>query len=268
MPRVTARLPAALLIAALPAPHAAAQAAGYEAASIKRSTGEARRRGIEFLPGGRFRSMAMPLLPVLGIAYNIPYGTADAVRLRLRNLPDWMATDLYDVEATAQKSAQPPSIRRMLQAVLADRLQLRIHRQPEEMPVYEMTVAKHGPLLEKSNTAPADCTENPPVAGPSNAGPACHQFQGGVGRGLLANAVDMADLAQYVSNWSDLPIVDRTGLGGLYALKTEGWATAYNDDPTRLTLEEIFDRLGLKLVRARASIEILTIDHIERPSAN
>ena len=250
----------------------------YEAASIKRSTSTApRRNGVEFLPGGRFRSTGMPLLPVLGIAYNIPFQSVEAVRLRIRGLPDWMGIEPYDIEAVAARNAPSPGatsktrndrIRLMLQAVLRDRLQLRVHREMAELPVYAMVVGSHGPRLEKAKIAEQDCTEASPMAGPSPEGPGCHQFQGGLGRGLRANAVDMADLALYVSNWSELPIIDQTGLTGLYALQTEGWNSTYIDDPSRPSLDEVFEKLGLKLARKKAPVEVLVIEHVERPSGN
>jgi uncharacterized protein (TIGR03435 family) len=90
---------------ALAAVSAAAQPAapvGYEVASIKRAHGtDPRAHGIEFLPGGRFRSTGMPLLPVLATAYNIPWQSIESIRLRIQNAPNWIFTDLYDIEAKA-----------------------------------------------------------------------------------------------------------------------------------------------------------------------
>jgi uncharacterized protein (TIGR03435 family) len=252
--------------------------AGYEAASIKRSTPDGPRRGgMEFLPGGRFRSTNMPFLMVLGTAYGIPTQSIESVRLRIRGMPDWMLSELYDIEATAERGSAAPGtaakvrnerIRLMLQAVLADRLKLRVRRDSVEMPVYAMVVGTRGPAMEKARIAEQDCAESAPFSGPSASGPGCHQFQGGVGRGLLATAVTMPDLALYVSNWSDLPIVDQTRLPGLYAVKTEGWNSTYSDDPSRPTIDEVFERLGLKLVRRKAPVEVLVIEHVEKPSGN
>jgi bla regulator protein blaR1 len=248
----------------------------YEAASIKRSASDERRHGIEFLSGGRFRATNMPLLPVLAIVYKIPFQSIEVVRLRIRGMPDWLGMEPYDIEATPEKGWTPGATaqarqertRLMLQSLLADRLQLKVRREMTEMPVYAMVVKSHGPTLEKAKITEEQCGESVSLFGPSIGDPGCHQFRGGVGRGLLATAVDMADLALYVSNWSDLPVVDQTGLTGLYALKTEGWRSTYDDDPSRPTLEDIFDRLGLRLIRKKGPVEILTIEHVERPSAN
>jgi uncharacterized protein (TIGR03435 family) len=151
----------------------------------------------------------------------------------------------------------------MLQSMLIERLKLRIRRDTTELAVYALVVGKRGLRLEKSKIAEQDCTESAPFGGTN-----CHQFQGGAGRGIHGLAIDMSDLAAYVSNWSDRPIVDQTGLAGLYAIQTEGWASSSGDDPSRQTLDQVLDRLGLKLVNKKAPLEILVIEHLEKPSDN
>ena len=232
---------------------------------------------MEFLPGGRFRLMNLPLLPLLGTAYNIPWQSMESIRLRMRGLPDWILSEPYDIEATAERAPASPGaqgkarnerIRLMLQSVLADRCKLKVRRDTEEIPVYSLEVEAHGPKMEKAKIAEQDCTESAPFAPISPSAPGCHQFQGGAGRpGFRGLAVDMSDLALYVSNWTDRPIVDDTGLAGLYAIQMDGWESS-NEDSSRLTLDDVLDRLGLKLVRKRATVEILVIEHVERPSEN
>ncbi len=255
-----------------------APSVGYDAASIKRSaTGGPGRGGIEFLPGGRFRSVKMPFVMVLGVAYDIPTQSIESIRMRIKGMPDWVLSDSYDIEATAERGSAPARatskvrndrIRLMLQSVLADRFKLKVHQDAAEMPVYAMVVGPNGPKLAKATIAEQDCQESAPLAQISPTGPGCHSFLGGVGRGLRGNAVDMKDLALYVSNWSDRPIIDQTGLAGLYSIQTEGWTTNYNDDGSRPSLDEIFQRLGLKLARKQAPVPILLIEHIEKPSEN
>ena len=248
----------------------------YEAASIKPSkAGGARRLWMEFLPGGRFRSMNTPLLPVLATAYNVPFASIESLRLRMKGVPDWVLGEPYDIEATAgpgsvaagaSAKARNGHIRLMLQSVLADRLQLKIRRNFVEMPIYALTVIAHGPKLTRSTVRAQDCSESAPFGGT-----ACHQFQGGAGRGLRALAIDMADLALYLSGWSERPIVDQTGLSGLYAIQTEGWADEWaspGGDPSRQTLGEMLDQLGLKLIKKRGPVEVYVVEHIERPSGN
>ena len=252
------------LLAALPL-----LAQHYEAASIKPSPKGDPRGLMEFLPGGRFRATNQPMLIVLATAFNVPYGIPET--LRIKNLPDWAITTRYDIEATMAKSdpaapvaARNERIRQMLQSVLADRLKLRIHRETVEVPIYAIVASPHGTRLEKSKIAPQDCAENAPVG----AGTGCHQIHGGMGQGMHGEAVDMADLALYASNWSDRPILDDSKLTGLYNIQTEPWGAPILNDPARASLFEIFDRLGLLLASRKGPVEFWVIDHIEKPSEN
>jgi uncharacterized protein (TIGR03435 family) len=89
-----------------------------------------------------------------------------------------------------------------------------------------------------------------------------------MGRGMHGEAVDMADLALCASNWSDRPILDQTRLTDLYNVQTDPWGAPILDDPSRASLDEIFDRMGLQLVARKGPVEFWVIDSIEKPSAN
>src|SRR5258708_6051978 len=129
--------------------------ARYEAASIKPvKSADLRRPFMELLPGGRFRSVSFPILPVFALAYNIPWQSIEASRLRVKGMPDWMISEPYDIEALAEKGsvatgvtakARNEGMRLMVQSVLADRLKLRLRRELTEMPVYALVVGKGGP---------------------------------------------------------------------------------------------------------------------------
>jgi uncharacterized protein (TIGR03435 family) len=265
-----------LVLAGISAPHIWAQPAAstgiaFEAASIRQSKpGDSRRPLMEFLPGGRFRTVNTPFIAILGTAYNVPWQSIES--FRIKGVANSMLAERYDIEATADKASISNSaparsrnrtIRLMLQAVLADRFKLKIIQQTEVMPVYAVTVGSHGSKLEKAQVAPDECSESAPFGGSG-----CHQFLGGAGRGIRGAAVDMADLALYVSNWSDAPLVDETGLTGLFTVQTEGWSSTPGDDPSRPTLFLIFERLGLKLVRKKTPVDVFVVEHVERPSAN
>jgi uncharacterized protein (TIGR03435 family) len=87
----------------------------------------------------------------------------------------------------------------------------------------------------------------------------------------------MDDLARYIENWADSPVVNRTALGGLFAVETEGWApmrlpppppgnapaASFNDLPTIFT---VLRTLGLELMKQQATVPVYTVQHIERPA--
>jgi uncharacterized protein (TIGR03435 family) len=236
----------------------------------------------QFFPGGRFTSTGVPLRFLIAVAYNVGFQS-----VRLSGGPQWITSmdSVYDIEATAAPGAIPagsPSndrdekLRLMLQTLLADRFKLRIQRETRELPVYAVTVGKNGPKLEKAKIEEKDCAE------PGTAGVPCHTLMGGRGRGLHGAAVSLSDVLAYVENWTDHPLVDKTGIHGLYKIETSGWlpmqpgppppAGAKAEDGSDLadvpTLFTLFERLGLKLDSQRAPVEVFLIDHVEKPSTN
>jgi uncharacterized protein (TIGR03435 family) len=234
----------------------------------------------QFLPGGRFNVVGVPLQIVIAFAYNLPFqGT------QLSGGPDWIrsAENIYDIEAKADEDAlkglspndRADKLRLMLQAMLADRFKLTIRRDVKEQPVYALTVGKNGPKLQKSKVEEKDCGD------PANR---CHVGGAGQGRGIHVKAFDMAELVVSVSNFTDRPLIDRTGLTGLYDIDTDGWVPMRPRpvrpgaeptpediamaDPTRPTLYMIFEKLGLKMKSSKAPVEMFVVDHVEKPTEN
>ena len=94
----------------------------------------------------------------------------------------------------------------------------------------------------------------------------------------------MGDVALFVGNWTDRPVIDKTGLTRLYEIDTEGWApmlpgaprpdgtlTAEDTalaDAARPTLAMIFEKLGLRIESQRGPVENFIIERAERPSGN
>jgi bla regulator protein blaR1 len=100
----------------------------------------------------------------------------------------------------------------------------------------------------------------------------------------LHKAVSVSNIAMFVENWSDRPVVDKTGIQGLFEVETDGRAPLRPRpvapgaeppaediamaDPTRQTLFLIFEWLGLKIEPQRAPVDVIVIDHVEKPSEN
>jgi uncharacterized protein (TIGR03435 family) len=172
----------------------------------------------------------------------------------------------------------------MLQALLADRFKLKVHRETKEQSVYVIVVAKNGPKLQQAQMQEKDCAGKvTDFADPTS----CHVFGGGQGQGLHGQAVDMSDLAVALSRFADKPVVDKTGLTGLYNIQTVGWvplnprpprpdggteAQRAEDqafaDPNRPTLNDVLDKLGLKLETQTGSAEALVVDFVAPPTEN
>jgi len=225
-----AAIGAPVIVGVMNAPYIKAQSAAasrpqFEVASVKLHVGEATDRNTlvppTALPGGRFVSK-FPLKFLVAWAYRVPFNFQGG---RLTGLPDWAdgPGSVFDVEAT---SVMPPGlsvrarddrVRAMVQALLEDRFKLVIRRESKEMPVYALVAAKGDLKLQRADIDEKDCPEASPAAlgpvSPSTPIPnVCHAFSGGMGRGLHAKAANMSDLAAFVENWTDRPLLDKTGI--------------------------------------------------------
>jgi uncharacterized protein (TIGR03435 family) len=261
----------------------------FEVASVRpHQSGDGSRAPPVFLSGGRFTSAA-PLLYVIAGAYNIPNPSNP---LRLSGGPSWITDTVYDIEAKASEGeihggmsakARVEKERSMLQALLNERFKLVIHRETKEMPVYALVIGNGGPKFHKADIEEKDCPADPitPIASRDGSGN-CHQISGGRGAGLQGYAIDISDVAGYVEVWTDRPLLDKTGLKGLYRVETGPWlpmnlgssppAPGAKQDGIDMadlpTIYTIFERLGLRLEPQKGQVEVYVIDHIEKPSAN
>jgi bla regulator protein blaR1 len=294
-------LPIGIGIVNAPAIHAQAEAATsqrFDVASIKpwklvdRNSREARilARGADpsstlFIPTetGGFTATAVTLKRLIALAYLVQPS-------RVSGGPDWIASDRYTIEAKAEERAissgemgvRIEQLRGMLRALLADRFALHIRHEPRVFPVYALHVAKGGPKLQAA--ADRDCLAL--STGPNDSGPrtlGCHWFVGGNRAGMTGQAVDMADLASMLTSVVDRPVVDGTGIKGLFDMKIDPWnpyptgapdgagqgneefgPVDFNTLPTLFTL--LPDKFGLKLDPTKAPLDTIVIDSVQRPS--
>jgi uncharacterized protein (TIGR03435 family) len=89
---------------------------------------------------------------------------------------------------------------------------------------------------------------------------------GASGKAEWPDGWTMTKLASYLSGVAGRPVVDRTGLAGTYGIELEFSTREGDDRPSIFTALQ--EQLGLRLDAGKAGIEMLVIDHIERPSGN
>ncbi|HEY1755362.1 MAG TPA: TIGR03435 family protein [Bryobacteraceae bacterium] len=176
--------------------------------------------------------------------------------------PPW--SDFFDIAATTTGDAAAPEdqVRQMVQALLADRFQLKLHRETRELPVYNLIVGKNG---LKTKPSAADTTP----------GIKTKVEVGGVVRMEFSNQ-PLSALLRILNGQSsmDRPALDKTGLKGGYDFTLEFSPTVRGGDsggadPVGSSMfTAVQEQLGLKLDPAREPTEVLVIDHVEGPSAN
>jgi bla regulator protein BlaR1 len=283
-------------IATTPQLRAQSQSApiGFEAASVKLSKNpDPRSIRMQFLPSGRLSTAGAPIRWLIATAYSMPIQST-----RIVTTPEFdaaiaaMAPAQFDIEAVTPKDAIPAGAtdavrteisRRMLQTLLAERFKLVVRRETKELPVYAIVIGKNGSKLKRSDVQERDCESR---SGKDDVVP-CHAFNGGRGRGLHGDAVTMMDLAQGVENWAERPVLDKTGLTGLFNIQTTGWRPQNPvslqsrpdgappsaeqlafADPSTPTLFDIFELLGLRLEAQKAPVDTITLVSIDRPTEN
>jgi len=163
--------------------------------------------------------------------------------------PGWLTSERYDVVAKDQSDHPSPARQRqMLQTLLADRFQLRLRRETKDLPVYALVVGKSGYKFHEADGG---------SDGKNTAGRAR----------ITARKVSMEWLSERLGGQLERTVVDRTDLQGNFAFELE-----WSPDPDDLSGPSIFtalqEQLGLKLQPQKGSVEILVIEHVEKPSEN
>jgi uncharacterized protein (TIGR03435 family) len=176
--------------------------------------------------------------------------------------PSWVTSDPWDVDARAAAPATPEQMLGMLQTLLADRFQLRFHRDTKDVEWNVLTVAKGGPKFGKQfRVVSGDMPAAQRVKAAANQiGPAYMAMK--VFAGFLQSNMSM-DLATHhpLDTGPARPVLDRTDLPGTYAItiKTEG-----ETDWSQL-LER---QLGLKVELRNVPTESIVIDSAAKPAGN
>lgn len=168
---------------------------------------------------------------------------------------------MYDIVARAPGERAPSvdEVRSMLQRLLADRFKLGVHRETKEMPVYALEVGKNGPKLKESS-ADGQCSLHVGLAA-----------DGRNDEEIFSNC-PIERLADRLGGKLDSrPVLDRTGLKGQYDMRLVAipeYRSRSQADPADIDAITAVGELGLKLAPQKASVDIIVVDHMEKPTAN
>ena len=222
----------------------------FEVASVKRADPNKRVVDFRTYPGGRLEMTNLTLKTILQEAYGIKY-------YQLSGGPAWLDGDRFDIVAKAAGDASRAEMMPMLQTLLADRFQLKVHREPKEGNVYALVIGKNGPKLKGSNEDKSSVRlmrQEPPD-------------QPGVHYSLVGQKVSLAVIAENLAGALARPVQDRTGIKGEFDFRLD---YSINNDPESgpSLFSAIQEQLGLKLEATKGPIETLVIDHVEKPSGN
>lgn len=168
----------------------------------------------------------------------------------------------FDISANAEDRGTAPTksdFRLMLQTLLAQRFNLKVHAEKQEMPVYALVVEKSGPKFKES--------------GPGATGPGLFGVHGR--NQTIANPREtMSALADDLQNGFIMgrPVVDKTGLTGIYSIQFEATPEFRVGRDSQAEDVSVFtavqEQLGLRLEPSKESVPVLVVDHMESPTEN
>jgi uncharacterized protein (TIGR03435 family) len=280
-----ALLPAAAVRAQTP-PAGTSPAPSFEVASIKPNRSGDMSMSIMFQPG-RFVATGMAVKQLITMAYDIK-------DFQVTGGPGWIDADRFDIDAKEPegfaegldklpRDQRRAKLGQLIQSLLADRFALKVSHATKELPVYALVVAKSGPKIQAAK--PGDTYPNG-IKGPDGRALG-HGGMMRMGPGqLTGQGLPIASLVGLLSQQLGRDVLDQTNLKGNYdfdlrwtpdqvpagmPMGPEGPKPVEGPPPDTSgpsIFTAIQEQLGLKLESTKGPVEILVIDHIERPSEN
>jgi uncharacterized protein (TIGR03435 family) len=251
----------------------------FEVASIKRNRSGELIRGVS-TPRGRFIGRNLRIRPSIAWAYHVQSS-------QVIGGPSWLDSDDYNIEAKVDEALtqdeklpfpqRMDQLRLMLQSLFAERFQLKVSHETREGPAYALVVATDGPKFQVQRPGEKASRR---VTGPDGVTSQSHAM--GLGPGELRGfGMSMAELVALLSGQLGRPVLDETGLKGVYDIlflwtptpMATGFGISGSDassvDPSEPSIFTVIqEQLGLKLEPTKAPVEVIVIDHVERPSEN
>jgi uncharacterized protein (TIGR03435 family) len=248
--------------------------------------------------GGLFSATNFALVNYIYFAYKV---LGNQSRYVLPQLPGWVTTDRFDIQARAAGNPAKDGMRMMMRSLLADRFHLATHYEDRKVPVLAWVLARPGKtgqqLQPHANDSACPTNAPPPSATASAQTPSPSQTVAGgfpaLCNGVLGMApsvpgrvragarnVTIAFIADAFSGAAGVgrPMVDQTGLAGTFDFTLE-WTPEpgspvapeadFQPDPSGPSFEEALrEQLGIKLQSQKGSVHVLVVDHVEHPSEN
>lgn len=257
--------------------------------------------GIQTRPGGRFTAGTSTLKQLIAEAFEVKDYQIDGG-------PPWLTTDYFDITANAGADATPADVKAMLRTLLAERFGLRTRSETRQAPVYVLTAARSDGRLgsrltrptpeciqqieqRKSGTAPPPPSRTPSdiqqdfkrvSSGDLSMTPRCGttmmMSRANGGSTILYGGMELTSLVSRISSELSAPVIDRTGLSGLFDIVLEylsertmngraGGLDPNSTDPLPPPLVgALQQQLGLKLEKQTGPMPVVVIDAAEHPT--
>ena len=236
----------------------------FEVASVKPNTDDGRMDVRPVRSGDRVLMHNNQIGSMILYAYNV-FNYQVIGNTRLPEKWNW-----YDIDAKVEGSPTDDEIRLMFQSLIEDRFKLEFHHETREMEVYKLVVAKGGAKLKPATLGDFKTTvggDTPLVLKKKTTGIVLEK-EGGH---LLGKSATMAQLASSLISELGGPVIDATEIDGTFdydvIFAPHNWPPDSEFNPP-LLLAALRDNLGLSIEKGKAQVDVLVIDHLEKPTPN
>ena len=191
--------------------------AEFEVASIRPSSEEVNQVNVGLrITGSEVRVLRMSIKDYIGMAYRVKPNQIVG--------PEWLAQQRFDVTARIPDGMALALIPEMMQALLADRFQMKVHRESKDFSVYALGVGNSGLKIHEAAPLPpraADTPEPVTVAASGSGNGASVDLGDGSSFSFGNNKLEihrmtMAAMAEMLTRFSDRPVLDMTQVAGRY----------------------------------------------------
>jgi len=236
----------------------------FEVATIKPNNSGANMMQGLTVDGRNFATRASSLEDLIAFAFNVN-------KKQIVGAPDWVDNDRFDLAAVPDIEGDPSvdQLRTMVRKLVVERFKLTFHYEKRDLAAFVLTVGKNGEKLTPAQN-------NLPLP---NIG-----FGGGkTGMSMNAMSASLADFTSVLQMLVfDRPVVDQTGITGRYDIHFffTPDESLFNGHPPKMPalgegvepapsfFDSLQQTLGLKLEAKKTPVDVLVIDHVEKPSSN
>jgi uncharacterized protein (TIGR03435 family) len=231
------------------------------------------------------------------LSLTLKYYMATAYRVKQYQIsgPDWISSDRFDISATIPAGVSTTQMPEMLQRLMEDRFQVKMHREKKDFPVYALDIAKGGLKIQANPPDPEAAKADATAPANTNVSGSAQGISIDFGRGSSytfannrfdAKKLTMANVVRALELYTDRPVVDMTDLTGTYDFTLEITAEDYQamlmraavtagvtlppgdlrllDGATLPSLFEALQKVGLKLDARKAPLDVLVIDEARK----
>ena len=236
----------------------------FEVASVKPNTVDGRMDIRPVRSGDRVQMHNNQIGSMINYAYGV-FNFQVIGNTRLAEKWNW-----YDIDAKVEGSPTDEEIRLMFQSLLEDRFKLKVHHETREMEVYKLVVAKGGSKLKPATQSDFRTTVggDTPLELKKKTSGIVREKEGAH---LLGKDATMAQLAKALIGELDGPVIDATAIEGSFdydvLFSPQNWPPDSEFNPP-LLLAALRDNLGLTIEKGKAQVDVLVIDHLEKPTPN